>query len=243
MSRPLTGGKEALLVGSVREARPPRIPRAWTRPRRLREHSAGRRWHSSQVQEPKSASARCAAKLPAERFAAPGEHRLRQLERRLPAGPFWQDRDLPFATPPGGPINPNNVVRNFEKLIARAGVARIGTTTCGTRTRPGSYSPASRSRRFRGGSATPGRAPPSTSAPSGSPIRRTSPGISCSEPRRDGCAAPWLPWDRAAAAGSLVRLPGSHGEPLIAGQKLKRLLAATGRGRHLSHVGRERCVW
>jgi hypothetical protein len=37
----------------------------------------------------------------------------------------WQDHDLIFATSRGTPVNPNNLLRDFRRLVARAGVPRI----------------------------------------------------------------------------------------------------------------------
>lgn len=59
----------------------------------------------------------------AESVAALAAHRRCQIERRLAAGPSWQDQDLIFATPTGGPLNPNNVLRNLAVIIRRANAA------------------------------------------------------------------------------------------------------------------------
>jgi integrase len=37
----------------------------------------------------------------------------------------WEDNDLVFCTGNGRPINPNNLYRTFETIMARAGVPRI----------------------------------------------------------------------------------------------------------------------
>ena len=63
--------------------------------------------------------------LPAETVAALKAHKARQNEERLKARALWADHDLVFATPTGNPIHPSNVLRNFGKLQARAGVPRI----------------------------------------------------------------------------------------------------------------------
>lgn len=52
-------------------------------------------------------------------------HRARQEEQRIEAGPAWQDHDLIFPTRLGTPINPNNLARDYNRLIELAGVPRI----------------------------------------------------------------------------------------------------------------------
>ena len=37
----------------------------------------------------------------------------------------WSDGDLVFCTGEGHPINPNNLYRNFDAIVAAAGVKRI----------------------------------------------------------------------------------------------------------------------
>jgi len=80
---------------------------------------------AAHIQEPKTSAARRTVKLPAEALAALKTHRTRQREKQLIAGPLWRDLDLVLTTPDGGPINPNNVLRNFYLLITKAKVPRI----------------------------------------------------------------------------------------------------------------------
>jgi integrase len=47
------------------------------------------------------------------------EHRAKQLERRL-AAPEWQANDLIICTSKGTPVNPRNVMRSFNAIIAAA---------------------------------------------------------------------------------------------------------------------------
>ena len=77
------------------------------------------------VQAPNSRAAVRTITLPPEAVAALNAHRKRQVAGRLAAGPLWTDYDLVFATQTGGPNHPSNAVRNFAKIIARAGVPRI----------------------------------------------------------------------------------------------------------------------
>jgi integrase len=52
-------------------------------------------------------------------------HKVRQNERRMELGPLWQDHDLIFTNAHGGPIDPNNVDRDYDRLVKKAGVKRI----------------------------------------------------------------------------------------------------------------------
>jgi integrase len=58
-------------------------------------------------------------------LAALREHKAAQNERRLLLGAAWHDHDLVFPTSIGTPINPNNLVRDYNRLVERAGVRRI----------------------------------------------------------------------------------------------------------------------
>lgn len=62
--------------------------------------------------------------------AALREHKIRHNERRLELGPLWTDYDLVFTNAHGGPIDPNNVDRDFERLVKKAGVKRIRIHDC-----------------------------------------------------------------------------------------------------------------
>jgi integrase len=53
------------------------------------------------------------------------QHRARQLEAKLQAGPVWQERDLVFCTSLGTPLNPSKVVDRFKTLLKRAELPEI----------------------------------------------------------------------------------------------------------------------
>lgn len=72
---------------------------------------------------PKTAAALRSVTMFTESVAALVAHRKRQIERRLIAGPSWQDNDLIFTTPTGGPLNPNNVLRNLAVINRKANAA------------------------------------------------------------------------------------------------------------------------
>ncbi len=74
---------------------------------------------AAHISTPKTAAALRTITLFAESIAALKAHRTRQLERRLSATD-WQDRDFVFASETGGPLNPNNVLRNFYVIQKRA---------------------------------------------------------------------------------------------------------------------------
>jgi integrase len=76
------------------------------------------------IQPPKSAAARRTIKLSTEIADSLAKHRVAQVARRL-AAESWSDGDLIFCTGEGNPINPNNLYRNFNAIIERAGVKRI----------------------------------------------------------------------------------------------------------------------
>jgi integrase len=76
---------------------------------------------------PKTKAALRTISLFPESVAALKAHRARQNEERLRAGAAWQDNDLVFATPTGGPLNANNVYWNLMDIQRAAnGQAKEG---------------------------------------------------------------------------------------------------------------------
>ncbi len=75
---------------------------------------------AAHLSTPKTPAALRTITLFPESVAALRAHRARQNERRLAAGPDWQDHDLVFATPKGAPLNPNNVLRNLAVIQRKA---------------------------------------------------------------------------------------------------------------------------
>lgn len=76
--------------------------------------------------EPKSARSRRQVMLTRVGVAALRQHRVRQAEERLRAGPAWDDLDLVFANEVGRPLSRANLVgRSFLPLLRRAGLPRI----------------------------------------------------------------------------------------------------------------------
>lgn len=87
--------------------------------------------HRGELAQPKTRAARRTMRLPAPVVEVLRAHRVRQLEERLKAGEWWQDRDLVFCShrtwpkPAGGPLGHRNVSRDFKDLLERAGLPDI----------------------------------------------------------------------------------------------------------------------
>ena len=79
----------------------------------------------TEIKPPKSASSPRAIPIQPEIVAALREHRARQDERRGLVGGVWEDHDLVFAAANGKPINPDNLRRDYDRLVKQAGVPRI----------------------------------------------------------------------------------------------------------------------
>jgi len=60
--------------------------------------------------------------LPRKCVEALREHRVRQAEDRLAAGPLWQDHGLVFASAAGTPMDDHNVRRMFRAITEDAGL-------------------------------------------------------------------------------------------------------------------------
>jgi integrase len=60
--------------------------------------------------------------LPRKCVEALREHRVRQAEDRLAAGPFWEDHGLVFASAVGTPMDDHNVRRMFRAITEEAGL-------------------------------------------------------------------------------------------------------------------------
>lgn len=76
--------------------------------------------------EPKSASSRRSIVLAAQVASTLKEHRARQLDERLAAGPRWHDHDLVFCTTIGTPLTSSNLHgRSFKPLLKKAGLPEI----------------------------------------------------------------------------------------------------------------------
>ncbi len=80
--------------------------------------------------KPKTPSGTREVKMPRSAVPLLLEHRKKQLEQRLAAGPSWvgagEFGDLVFTTDKGLPVHPRNVYRRLTQLIKRAGLPHTG---------------------------------------------------------------------------------------------------------------------
>lgn len=83
---------------------------------------------AAHITTPKTASALRTITLFPESMAALKAHKAVQNTERLRAGASWRDLDLIFATPTGGPLNPNNVLRNLAVVQKKANVPHDGVS-------------------------------------------------------------------------------------------------------------------
>ena len=75
--------------------------------------------------QPKTPRSRRSASLLDPVTLALWQHKRHQNAQRLALGATWQDHDLVFCTGLGTPINPDNLKRDYVRLVALAGVPRI----------------------------------------------------------------------------------------------------------------------
>lgn len=75
------------------------------------------------VRQSKTEAGKRTIALPGFVVAALRAHRARQLEERM-AAPYWGDERLVFASTIGTPLEPRNVLRWWHELTIRAGVGR-----------------------------------------------------------------------------------------------------------------------
>ena len=74
-------------------------------------------------EEPKTPQSRRTMPLPSSMIRALTEHRRRQAEERLKAGPEWQNHDLVFTTELGAPLSIENLTHyHFKPALKRAGL-------------------------------------------------------------------------------------------------------------------------
>ena len=72
------------------------------------------------VSEPKTKQSRRKIVLPVFVLEVLKEHRTRQLEERLQAGPTWEDHGLVFSNAYGNYLNPSHLGTDFHKLLKKA---------------------------------------------------------------------------------------------------------------------------
>jgi integrase len=77
------------------------------------------------LKAPKTHRSRRAVDLSPLTIAVLTEHRQRQMEARLKAGPAYQDYNLVFANSLGMPTGPSNLKRAFRGIVRRAGIGHV----------------------------------------------------------------------------------------------------------------------
>ena len=75
----------------------------------------------------KTEKSRRTLELPGQAADALREHRARQAEERLVAGPLWQDHGLVFASQAGTPLDASHVRRSFKAITRKAGLGENWT--------------------------------------------------------------------------------------------------------------------
>ena len=76
--------------------------------------------------EPKTSRSRRTIALPLSTVQALRDHRKRQLEEKIKAGPDWQDHSFVFTSRIGTPLDrPNIVRRSFKLILKKAGLPDI----------------------------------------------------------------------------------------------------------------------
>ena len=87
---------------------------------RVRQVVIARGVQSWQFGPPKTVRSKREVALPASLVSKLSEHRRRQLEERMAAGSAYENHDLVFANPGGGPLLINAIEVNFKKLLLAA---------------------------------------------------------------------------------------------------------------------------
>jgi integrase len=75
--------------------------------------------------EPKTRLSRRTVHLSGVAGAALREHRVRQVEQRLAAGPAWRDTGLVFTTITGDPVDPSRVNEFWHRALGKAGLRQV----------------------------------------------------------------------------------------------------------------------
>lgn len=83
-----------------------------------------------EIKRPKTVKSRREVNVAPDVLGLLREHRAHQMERYQELqdkglGSIWEDHDLVFPSATGGPIHPDNLDRDFNRLIKQAGVKRI----------------------------------------------------------------------------------------------------------------------
>lgn len=77
------------------------------------------------IGSPKSKTSKRQITLGMEAVKLFREIKKSQLERRLAAGPVWEDNDLVFCQPNGRPLHPDKVSNEFKRIVDSAGLPHL----------------------------------------------------------------------------------------------------------------------
>jgi integrase len=91
-------------------------------PGKTRDPKTGRRRQRLELVDLKTAKSQRTIPLPAVTVAAFKAQRVAQLRARLKAGALWQEQGLVFTTRTGGPMQPRNALRDFQRVLRAAGL-------------------------------------------------------------------------------------------------------------------------
>ena len=78
-----------------------------------------------QLVEPKTSRSRRTLPLPDSVVQSLRSHRVKQKEERLKAGERWQEAGFVFTTPIGTPLDPRNVLRDYQAALKGAELPRL----------------------------------------------------------------------------------------------------------------------
>jgi len=78
-----------------------------------------------QYAKPKTAKGRRSVGLPPSTVVALSEHKVRQAQEQQLMGPEWEFNELVFATHSGRCLGHRNVLRDYKKLLAKAGLPDV----------------------------------------------------------------------------------------------------------------------
>ena len=112
-------------------------------------------WRSVRLHgDTKTEKSRRTLAMPQSAVATLREHRKRQAQAQLTAGPLWQDTGLVFTTSVGTPLDASHVRRGFRALCKKAGIEGVGRAGTPAHVRLGHV----RVGHVHGGDSPPGRA-------------------------------------------------------------------------------------
>ena len=85
-------------------------------------------WRSVRTDgDTKTEKSRRTLELPGQAADALRDHRARQAQERLAAGPLWHDHGLVFASQVGTPLDASHVRRSFKAITRKAGLGENWT--------------------------------------------------------------------------------------------------------------------